>query len=210
MPQTLSFNLVHVIFSTKNRLPLINNGIVAALHAYLAATSRKLGCECYRAGGIADHVHLAMKLAPTKIPAKVVSEIKTGSSQWMKQQGIRNFAWQRGYGLFSVSPADLTALIQYIDRKEVHHRKRDFKEEMRAFLEIYLGLRPRLNILSRLWRLSLHCERNCPWRNRVRPVCCCLPTTEPRVHCLGWLASRWSSLRIEGRRPAQILSLGQA
>ena len=137
MPQTLSFNLVHVIFSTKHRAPLINPDIIAALHGYLAATSRKLGCECFRVGGIADHVHLAIKLAPTKIPAKVISEIKTGSSQWMKQQGVRSFAWQRGYALFSVSPADLAALIRYIDEQEAHHCTRDFKEEMRAFLEKY-------------------------------------------------------------------------
>lgn len=137
MPQTLSFNLVHVIFSTKHRTPLINPDIITALHAYLAATSRKVGCECFRVGGVADHVHLAIKLAATKTSAKVISEIKTGSSQWMKQQGIRNFAWQRGYGLFSVSPADLGALARYIDEQETHHRKRDFKEEMRGFLEKY-------------------------------------------------------------------------
>lgn len=135
MPQTLSFNLVHVIFSTKNRVPMITNDLTASLHAYLAGTARKLGCECFRVGGIADHVHLAMNLATTKTAAKVVSEIKTGSSQWMKQQGIRNFAWQRGYGLFSVSPADIAALTRYIDEQPAHHGKRGFQDEMRAFFE---------------------------------------------------------------------------
>ena len=137
MPQTQSFNLVHVIFSTKHRAPLINDDILPALHAYLAGTARKLDCECFRAGGVADHVHLAMKLAGTRAAAKVVSEIKTGSSTWMQQQGIRTFAWQRGYGLFSVSPADLGALIRYIDAQEAHHRKRSFQDEMRAFFEKY-------------------------------------------------------------------------
>jgi putative transposase len=137
MPQTLSFNLVHIIFSTKNRLPLIGDDIASALHSYLAGTARKLGCECFRAGGIADHIHLAVRLAPARMGAKVVSEIKTGSSAWMKQQGVTNFAWQRGYGMFSVSPADLGALIRYIDQQEVHHRKRSFQDEMRAFFEKY-------------------------------------------------------------------------
>jgi putative transposase len=137
MPQTLSFNLVHIIFSTKNRVPLINDDILPALHTYLAGTARKLDCECFRAGGVADHVHLAMRLAATRTAAKVVSEIKTGSSAWMKQQGVQTFAWQRGYGLFSVSPADLGALVQYIDGQEAHHRKRDFQDEMRAFFEKY-------------------------------------------------------------------------
>src|SRR6266702_1083637 len=137
MPQTLSFNLVHIIFSTKHRAPLINDGVLAALHAYLAGTARKLDCECFRVGGVADHVHLAVRLVTTKTAAKVVSEIKTGSSAWMKEQGVRNFAWQRGYALFSVSPADIDALLSYIDGQKAHHRKRDFREEMRAFFEKY-------------------------------------------------------------------------
>jgi REP element-mobilizing transposase RayT len=137
MPQTLSFNLVHLVFSTKHRAPFITDDIRSNLHAYLAGTARRLDCECFRVGGVADHVHLAVKLATTRMAAKVVSEIKTGSSAWMKEQGVGKFAWQRGYGLFSVGPADIGALIQYIDGQEAHHRKRSFQEEMRAFLEKY-------------------------------------------------------------------------
>ena len=137
MPQTLSFNLVHVIFSTKGRLPLINEAILDDLHAYLAGTARKLGCECFRVGGVADHVHLALRLPPTRGAAKVVSEIKTGSSAWMKQRGVAAFAWQRGYGLFSAGPADLDALVNYIDGQKAHHAKRSFQDEMRAFYAKY-------------------------------------------------------------------------
>jgi len=137
MPQTLSFNLVHIIFSTKHRAPLINPDIIAALHAYLAGTARRLDCECFRVGGVADHVHLAVRLASTRAAAKFVSEIKTGSSVWMKQQGIGDFAWQRGYALFSVGPADIGALVRYIDGQATHHRKRSFQDEMRAFFEKY-------------------------------------------------------------------------
>jgi REP element-mobilizing transposase RayT len=137
MPQTLSFNLVHIIFSTKNRVPLINDEIASALHAYLAGTARKLDCECFRVSGVADHVHLAMRLGATKTAARVVSEIKTGSSVWMKERGVREFAWQRGYALFSVGPADIDALLRYIDGQKAHHVKRDFPDEMRAFFEKY-------------------------------------------------------------------------
>jgi putative transposase len=137
MPQTLSFNLVHVIFSTKGRLPLINETVISDLHAYLAGTARKLDCECFRDGGAADHVHLALRLPPTRGAAEVVSEIKTGSSAWMKQQGVASFAWQRGYGLFSVGPADLGALVHYIDGQKAHHAKRSFQDEMRAFYGKY-------------------------------------------------------------------------
>jgi REP element-mobilizing transposase RayT len=137
MPQTLSFNLVHIIFSTKNRAPLIHEDNIATLHAYLAGTARRLDCECFRVGGVADHVHLAIRLPTTKTAAKLVSEIKTGSSIWMKEQGIKSFAWQRGYALFSVGPADIAALLLYIDGQATHHRKRSFQDEMRVFFEKY-------------------------------------------------------------------------
>jgi putative transposase len=137
MPQTLSFNLVHIIFSTKSRAPMIGVDIAADLHAYIAGIARKMDCECFRVGGAADHVHLAMRLATTKMAAKVVSEIKTGSSVWMKDRGIAKFAWQRGYGLFSVGPADIGALIRYIEEQKAHHSKRSFQDEMRAFFEKY-------------------------------------------------------------------------
>ena len=137
MPQTLSFNLVHVIFSTKDRQSLIADALTDALHAYLAGAARKLDCECFRAGGVADHVHLALRLTPTRQAAKVVSEIKTGSSVWMKQQGVKGFSWQRGYGLFSVSPADIGALITYIETQKAHHSRRSFQDEMRVFYAKY-------------------------------------------------------------------------
>jgi putative transposase len=66
-----------------------------------------------------------------------MEEMKAHSSKWMKTQGVAAFAWQRGYGAFSVSPADVGALIRYIEDQETHHRKRDFQEEMRAFFEKY-------------------------------------------------------------------------
>lgn len=137
MPQTLSFNLVHVVFSTKGRLPMIPDGLTTELHAYLAGTALKLGCASVRVGGIADHVHLAMRVPPTRAVARVVCEIKTGSSAWMKRKGAMQFSWQRGYALFSVGPADFDALARYIDNQKAHHAKRDFRVEMRAFCEKY-------------------------------------------------------------------------
>jgi REP element-mobilizing transposase RayT len=137
MAQTLSLNLVHIVFSTKQRQPLISEEVGPALHAYLAGTARKLDCECFRAGGVEDHVHLAVRLGSTRTSAKVVSEIKTASSVWMKQQGIAGFGWQSGYGLFSVGPADLDVLMRYIDGQRRHHAKRSFQDEMRGFCEKY-------------------------------------------------------------------------
>lgn len=129
--------LVHIVFSTKDRRPLLNESLRLPLHAYLATVVRDKDCDCFRVGGVADHVHLAVRLHPTKSVAKLLEELKTSSSKWMKAQGVEGFAWQRGYGAFSVGPSDAGALIQYIEGQEAHHRKRDFQEEMRAFFEKY-------------------------------------------------------------------------
>lgn len=136
MAQSLSLNLVHVIFSTKDREPTIADEVLTELHGFIAGVVRTFGCECFRVGGVADHVHVAMRLAVTKDAATVVSEMKSASSLWMKQHH-GGFAWQRGYGLFSVGPADLDALVRYIDGQAEHHRKRSFEEEFRALLTKY-------------------------------------------------------------------------
>jgi REP element-mobilizing transposase RayT len=137
MPQTLSFTLVHIIFSTKDRRPLLTDAIRTELFPYLATVVRDKKCECFRAGGVADHVHLAVRLHPTTSLAKLVEEAKVASSKWLKVKGVSGFGWQRGYAAFSVSPADVGAVVRYIEGQEAHHRRRDFQEEMRAFLEKY-------------------------------------------------------------------------
>lgn len=137
MPQSLAFILVHLIFSTKERTPFINDDVRPALHAYLATVARDVGCECFRVGGVADHVHLAVRLSRTTNVADLVKHLKTVSSQWIKTQGVKGFSWQRGYAAFSVGPTDTGALVEYIAGQEDHHRKRSFQDELRAFLKRY-------------------------------------------------------------------------
>ena len=137
MPQTLSLNLVHIIFSTKDRRPLIPDNMAPELHAYLAGTARQLDCECFRAGGVADHVHMAVRIASTRTSADLVSKLKTSSTLWMKEHGISHFAWQRGYALFSVGPTDLDAVVRYIDAQKSHHVRCGFQDELRAFVAKY-------------------------------------------------------------------------
>ncbi|MEO8738002.1 MAG: IS200/IS605 family transposase [Edaphobacter sp.] len=139
MPQSLSFVLVHLIFSTKDRRPVLDASICPALYAYLATVVRNAKCECYRVGGVADHVHLAVRLSRTANIAELVKQVKSSSSKWLKTQSPAQskFAWQRGYGAFSVGPTDLEALIRYIDTQQMHHRKQTFQEEFRAFLKKY-------------------------------------------------------------------------
>ncbi len=139
MPQSLSLNLVHLVFSTKDRMPLITSDVLPNLHAYLATVARKNDGECYRVGGVTDHVHLALRLSRTVALADLVSELKTSSSKWMKEQGpgLSKFSWQRGYGAFSIGPKDLEAVLAYIDGQEEHHRTKTFQDEYRSFLRHY-------------------------------------------------------------------------
>ena len=135
MSQSLSLVVVHIVFSTKNREPLLRSEI--PLHPYLATVARNAGCDCYLVGGVADHVHIALRLSRTITIAKIVEELKTSSSKWLKTHGLAQFAWQSGYGAFSVGPSDLDALTAYIDKQEQHHRKVSYQDEYRAFLIKY-------------------------------------------------------------------------
>jgi len=139
MPQSLSYLLTHIVFSTKDRAPVLDATVRPALHAYLATVARNADCECFRVGGVADHVHLAVRLSRTITMAQLIEELKTSSSKWLKTQSpaLAAFAWQRGYGAFSVGPSDLNALLQYIDNQEEHHKTRNFQDEYRAFLMKY-------------------------------------------------------------------------
>jgi putative transposase len=139
MPQSLSLVILHVIFSTKDRRPFLDPDTSPKLHAYLATVTRNADCEAYRVGGVADHVHLAIRLSRTVTIANLVETLKTASSKWLKSQSpaLAAFSWQRGYGCFSVGPADLDSLKAYIDSQEEHHRTRTFQEEFRMFLKKY-------------------------------------------------------------------------
>jgi putative transposase len=117
MPQSLSLIICHIIFSTKDREPFIDQDIRGSLHGYLATVVRDMDCTCYWAGGTCDHVHLAVRITRTIEVAALVEKIKTASSVWMKEQDRRfkKFAWQRGYGAFSIGPNSLEKLEKYID-----------------------------------------------------------------------------------------------
>jgi REP element-mobilizing transposase RayT len=136
MPQSLALVIVHIIFSTKDRAAFIRGDTRDELHAYLATIARNHDCECYCVGGVADHVHVAVRLSRTTTVAKLVSELKATSSRWMKKT-VPAFAWQRGYGAFSVGPSDLKALRHYVETQEEHHRKHSFQDEFRAVLKKY-------------------------------------------------------------------------
>ena len=137
MPQSHSAVFLHLIFSTKNREPWLRDAeLRAELHAYLGGVSKKLDCPPIAVGGVADHVHLLARFGRGVSQSEWVKELKRVSSRWIKEREpkMAKFAWQSGYGVFSVSPSNLDAVERYIETQEEHHRKTTFQEEYRAFL----------------------------------------------------------------------------
>jgi putative transposase len=139
MPQSLSQVIVHIVFSTKDRRPWLDPEIRPRMHSYLATVCRDSGCEAYRVGGAADHVHIAARLARTISQADLLEKIKKTSSAWIKHQSdqYEAFFWQGGYGDFSIGWSQLADLVRYIDDQEQHHHTRTFQEEYRALLKKY-------------------------------------------------------------------------
>jgi putative transposase len=139
MAQSLSRIILHVVFSTRHREASIPNEVAADLHAYLAGICRALGSEAFRVGGTQDHVHIACTLPRTLTVSKLLEEIKSSSSAWIKTKDsrCRDFAWQAGYGAFSLGQSQLGALLQYIDRQVVHHQSTSFHDELLELLQKY-------------------------------------------------------------------------
>ena len=139
MPQSLAKIIVHIIFTTKNRFPFLNQNIRKKMHAYLGGIVKNLGSHVYTINGTADHVHIVCELPRTISLSKFVEEIKKNSSSWIKKQEnkFQKFYWQIGYGAFSVSSSILPSVIQYVQNQEKHHQRLSFQEEFIEFLNKY-------------------------------------------------------------------------
>jgi putative transposase len=138
MPQSLARVVLHVVFSTKHRIPHLKNPeLRSKLHAYVAGTLQRVACEPILINGIEDHVHILCNLSRTITIAKLVEQVKVESSKWMKEQapGCRDFQWQSGYGSFSVSQSNVEQVRAYVSAQEEHHRRMSFQEELRALCE---------------------------------------------------------------------------
>lgn len=139
MPQSISYVYGHITFSTKYRQPLIDDQIKTELFEYMAGICNRLKCYPVKVGGYNDHVHILCILSKNVLQTKLLEEVKKGSSKWIKTKGQKyaNFYWQGGYGLFSVNPSELEVVASYIENQEVHHQKKTFQDEYRAFLKKY-------------------------------------------------------------------------
>jgi REP element-mobilizing transposase RayT len=135
MPQSLARIVLHVVFSTKNRTPFLQDPTMRIrLHSYMAGGLQGHGCEPILINSVADHLHLLCNLSRTMTVAGLVEETKKASSKWMKEQAAKyhDFFWQSGYGAFSVSQSNVERVREYIAEQEVHHRKVSFQDEFRA------------------------------------------------------------------------------
>src|SRR5438270_2320766 len=125
MPQSLSAVYIHLVFSTKDRRPLLRDKTTRdALHSYLGGVSKQLECPPILVGGVEDHVHLLARFGRTITQAEWVKELKRVSNLWLKEEGaIAGFEWQAGYSDFSVSQSNLEQVKKYIANQERHHQK---------------------------------------------------------------------------------------
>jgi len=139
MPQSLTKMYAHLVFSTKNRRPFLDDEIQPRVHAYLATVIRSLDSPFVVVGGVADHVHILFDLGKMHAPVEFVEQVKRESSKFVKTLGrtYGDFYWQRGYGMFSVSPTHLPDAEEYVRNQEEHHRKKTYQEEFREFLKRY-------------------------------------------------------------------------
>ena len=130
---------IHAIFSTHNREPLLSSELRPRLWAYMGGIARANNFSAISAGGTMDHAHMLI-LIPAVIPvAKAVQLVKGGSSKWLHENfsALRNFAWQEGYGAFSVGASQVDDVVAYIAHQEEHHRVRTFQEEYLGYLKEY-------------------------------------------------------------------------
>jgi putative transposase len=139
MAQSLSNVLLHIVFSTKHRQHWIDAEIEERLAKYISGACRELKCPSHKIGAADDHIHIACTLGRTMSISKLIEEMKTESSKWMKTQGERyaEFSWQNGYGAFSIGQSQLPTLRRYIARQREHHRQVTFQDEYRELLKRY-------------------------------------------------------------------------
>lgn len=139
MGQTLTNITIHIIFSTKDRVPFINQEIKKDLLAYLGGIIKKLNANPLIINGMSDHMHILTEIPPTLSVSELMRVVKTNSSRWIHQNynSGKDFAWQDGYAAFSVSKSAIQTVISYIENQEKHHQNKSFQNEFIAFLKKY-------------------------------------------------------------------------
>ncbi|QIF02179.1 IS200/IS605 family transposase [Roseimicrobium sp. ORNL1] len=134
MAQSLSNVLLHIVYSTKDRVPWLSDATARKdLYAYMAGIMKAMECHALVINGVADHVHALCQLSRKVAICNLIEEVKKQPSKWLKTQGSQyhDFHWQAGYGVFSVSESKVRDVKAYIENQEEHHRKASFQDEFR-------------------------------------------------------------------------------
>jgi putative transposase len=139
MAHTFYQNYYHLVWSTKERQPMILNEYKNRIFEYLGGSLKTLGCSSLQVGGMQDHVHILAAIPPKYAVSEIVRDIKVGSSKWINSllPNIKGFSWQEGYGSFSVSSSQKNAVLRYILDQEKHHEIKSFREEFIEFLDLH-------------------------------------------------------------------------
>ncbi len=139
MAQSLVKIYTHIVFSTKHHLKIIDFDIRDELYNYIGGICNKLECFPVKIGGYNDHIHILCLFSKKITLIKFLEEIKKNSSKWIKTKGVKykDFYWQDGYGAFSVNPSEIDIAAKYIENQLEHHKKVNFQDELRAFLNKY-------------------------------------------------------------------------
>lgn len=129
--------LYHLVFSTKERRPLIRPEFSERLHEYIGGTLRGLGGIALEINSVADHIHILTRLKPNVSVSDLLRDLKANSSKWVNEEilRIRKFGWQDGYAAFSVSESQVPRVRKYIQSQPEHHRRIDFKSELLQLLK---------------------------------------------------------------------------
>ena len=137
MAQSLTSLLVHIVFGTKNRIPYLDDEINHELYLYVAKILQNHNCRSLRIGGTEDHIHVFCVVTKNLSIGKIVEEIKTSSSKWIKTKGTKyqEFYWQPGYGAFSVSSSHRDIVYDYVGNQKQHHQKITFIDEFYSLLK---------------------------------------------------------------------------
>ena len=137
MPQSLAKLHLHLVFSTKYRAPWLLDDVRDGLHGYIAGVCANIGCPLTAIGSVEDHLHMLFELGRTTTVSRLVEAVKANSCRWLRSRSIEfhSFAWQAGYGVFSVSESHVDRVRAYIANQREHHRRSEFRDEFRGLLE---------------------------------------------------------------------------
>ena len=134
MPQSLARVPVQLVFSTKDRDPVLREEFDERLYSYIAGILKSEGHTPMQVGGFDDHLHILYGLSRTQTISKCVEVIKAGSRTWLRSQGLEDFYWQNGYGIFGASESNVPEIVRYIQNQREHHKTISFQDELRKLL----------------------------------------------------------------------------